>query len=62
MRIFLLFLPMVIGYNNYYIINHSYLLVCRNKSENAVYFFWFVGENGLFKNISKFALSGCLFL
>ena len=51
-KIFLLFLP--IGYNNYYSINNSDLLVCGNKSENAVNFNWFVGENGLFKNISKF--------
>ena len=30
------FLPKVIGYNYYYIINNTYLLVCGNKSENAV--------------------------
>ena len=54
MKIFLLFLPIVITYNNYYSINSSDLLVCVNKSKNAVNFNWFVGENGLFKNISKF--------
>ena len=54
MKILLLFLPKVIAYNNYYSIKSSDLLVCENKSENAVNFNWFVGENGLFKNISKF--------
>ena len=53
MKIFLLFLPIVMGYNNYYSINNSDLLVCGNKSENTSYFNWFVGENGFFKkNIS----------
>ena len=54
MKIFLLFLPIVIGYNNYYLINNSDLLVCGNKSENTSNFNWFVGENSLFRNISQF--------
>ena len=54
MKIFLLFLPIVMGYNNYYSINNSDLLVCGNKSENTSNFNWFVGENSLFKNISQF--------
>ena len=54
MKIFLLFLPKVIGYNNFYSINSTDLLVCGNKQQNAVNFNCFVGENGLFKNISKF--------
>ena len=55
MNIFLLFLPIVMGYNNYYSINNSDLLVCGNKTENTLNFNWFVGENGLFRNISKFS-------
>ena len=43
------------GYNNYYSINNSDLLVCGNKTENTLNFNWFVGENGLFRNISKFS-------
>ena len=54
MKIFLLFIPIVIGYINYYSINSSDLLVCENKSANAVNFDWFVGENGWFKSIYKF--------
>ena len=49
MKIFLLFLPIVIGYNNYYLINNSDVLICGNKSENTSNFNWFVGENSLFK-------------
>ena len=45
MKIFLLFLPIFIGYNNNYIINNSDLLVCGNKSENVVNFNWFDGEH-----------------
>ena len=66
MKIFLLFLPIVMGYNNYYSINNSDLLVCGNKSENTSYFNWFVGENGFFKNISQFtkniSVHICIFL
>ena len=54
MKILLLFLPIVIGYNNYYIINNSDLLVWWNKSINTANFNWFVGYNGVSKNISKF--------
>ena len=54
MKIFLLFLTIVIGYNNYFIIYNSDLLVCGNKSIKAVNFNWFVWDNGVFKNISKF--------
>ena len=35
-------------------INNSDLLFFGNKSQNAVNYNWFVGENGLFKNISEF--------
>ena len=38
MKIFLLFLPIVMGYNNYYSINNSDLLVCGNKTENTLNF------------------------
>ena len=54
MKTLLLFQPIVIGYNNYYIINNSDLLVCWNQLINAAYFNWFVCDNGVFKNISKF--------
>ena len=36
MKISLLFLPIVIGYNNYNSKNNSDLLVCENKSKNAL--------------------------
>ena len=48
MKIFLLFLPIVIGYNNYYLINNSDVLDCGNKSENTSNFKWVVDENSLF--------------
>ena len=54
MKIFLLFLPIIIGYNNYYLINNSDILVCGNKSENTSNFNWFVSEDGFLRNISQF--------
>ena len=58
MKKFLLFLP-IVGYNNFYIINNSELLVCGNESIKAVNFNWSFGDNGLFKNISKFTNEMC---
>ena len=60
MKILFLFLPIVIGYKNYYVINSSDLLVCGYKSINANNFIWFVSDIGVFKNISKFANEICV--
>ena len=54
----LLFLTKVIGYNNYYIIYNSDLLVCGNKSIKAFNFNRFVGDNGVKKHIEIYK-SGC---
>ena len=55
MKQILFFLPIVIGYDSYYIINNGDLLVCGNKSMNASYFNWFERDNVMFRDISKCA-------
>ena len=52
MKLLILFLPIVIGFDNYYIINSCNLLVCGNKSQNVDKINWFEGKNSVFKNIS----------
>ena len=59
MKLLILFLPIVIGFDNFYIKNSCNLLVCGNKSQNVDKINWFKGENGVFKNISGLKSCNC---
>ena len=52
MKILIIFLPLVICFDNFYIVNKKDLLVCGNKSAQVNNVNWYEAENGVFKNMS----------
>ena len=52
MKTLIFLLPVVICFDNYYIVNKKDLLVCGNKSAQVINVNWYEAENGVFKNMS----------
>ena len=52
MKILIFFLPLIICFDNYYIVNKKDLLVCGNKSTRVNNVNWYEAEDGVFKNMS----------
>ena len=52
MKTLIFLLPVVICFDNYYIVNKKDLLVCGNKSTQVNNVNWYEAENGVFKNMS----------
>ena len=52
MKTLIFLLPVVICFDNYYIVNKKDLLVCGNKSAQVNNVNWYEAENGVFKNMS----------
>ena len=52
MKTLIFLLPIVICFDNYYIVNKKDSLVCGNKSSKVNNVNWYEAENGVFKNMS----------
>ena len=52
MKIFIFFIPLVICFDKYYIVDMKDLLVCGNKLTQFTYVNWYEAEDGVFMSIS----------